>query len=174
VVSKYIGETEKNLAEVFAQAEGFRALLFFDEADALFDKRTGTRDAHDRYANLEVNFLLQRLEAFDGIAVLATNMPQQMDEAFTRRFTLSIHFPRPTPGRQLALWRHHLPAGRLAPGLDLERLVTRHDLVGGEIRNAALTAAYAAAAAGGTITQALLEAAAAQELEKQGRPIPTG
>ena len=99
VVSKYIGETEKNLAELFAAAEGFSAVLFFDEADALFGKRTAVEDAHDRYANIEINYLLQRLEAFEGIALLATNMAQGVDEAFLRRFDLTIAMPRPGPTR---------------------------------------------------------------------------
>uniref|UniRef100_UPI0022EAC8FA ATP-binding protein n=1 Tax=Falsiroseomonas oryzae TaxID=2766473 RepID=UPI0022EAC8FA len=156
IVSKYIGETEKNLAELFAAAEGFAALLFFDEADSLFGKRTAVQDAHDRYANIEVNYLLQRLERFEGVALLATNLADGMDEAFLRRFDLSIPFRRPGPAQRLALWRAHLPAGQLAPGLDLRALAASCDVTGGEIRNAALTAAYAAAEAGTPIGASLL------------------
>jgi hypothetical protein len=174
VVSKYIGETEKNLAELFAAAEGFAAVLFFDEADALFGKRTSVQDAHDRYANIEVNYLLQRLERFEGVAMLATNQAEGMDEAFLRRFDLTVPFRRPGPAQRLALWRAHLPAAQLAPGLDLAALAQAVDVTGGEIRNAALTAAYAAAEAGTRIDARLLRAALAQELAKAGRPVPHG
>ncbi|WP_137177204.1 ATP-binding protein [Roseomonas sp. AR75] len=172
IVSKYIGETEKNLSELFAAAEGFSAVLFFDEADALFGKRTAVQDAHDRYANIEVNYLLQRLERFDGVALLATNLAEGMDEAFLRRFDLTIPFRRPNPAQRLALWRAHLPAALLAPGLDLAALAASCDVTGGEIRNAALTAAYAAAEAGERIGARLLHAALAQEFAKAGRPVP--
>jgi SpoVK/Ycf46/Vps4 family AAA+-type ATPase len=172
IVSKYIGETEKNLSELFAMAEGFCALLFFDEADALFGKRTAVQDAHDRYANIEVNYLLQRLERFDGIALLATNLAEGMDEAFLRRFDLTVPFRRPAAAQRLALWRLHLPRERLAPGLDLEALAASCDVTGGEIRNAALTAAYAAAEAGTAIDARLLHAALVQEFSKAGRPVP--
>jgi hypothetical protein len=172
IVSKYIGETEKNLSELFAAAEGFSAVLFFDEADALFGKRTAVQDAHDRYANIEVNYLLQRLERFDGLALLATNLAEGMDEAFLRRFDLTVPFRRPNPAQRLALWRAHLPAALLAPGLDLPALAASCDVTGGEIRNAALTAAYAAAEAGVPIGAKLLRAALAQEFAKAGRPVP--
>jgi hypothetical protein len=174
IVSKYIGETEKNLSELFAAAEGFCAVLFFDEADALFGKRTAVQDAHDRYANIEVNYLLQRLERFDGVALLATNLAEGMDEAFLRRFDLTVPFRRPNAAQRLALWRAHLPAALLAPGLDLAALATSCEVTGGEIRNAALTAAYAAAEAGERIGAKLLHAALAQEFAKAGRPVPHG
>lgn len=131
VVSKYIGETEKNLAELFASAEGFAAMLFFDEADALFGKRTAVEDAHDRYANIEVNYLLQRLEAFEGLAVLATNAAQGVDAAFLRRFDLVLSMPRPGPGQRRRLWTAHLPADRVDPAIDLEAVAERFDLTGG-------------------------------------------
>jgi AAA+ superfamily predicted ATPase len=175
VVSKYIGETEKNLSELFAAAEGFAALLFFDEADALFGKRTAVEDAHDRYANIEVNYLLQRLEAFEGFAVLATNLAQGVDDAFTRRFDLMIPMPRPGPGQRLRLWRAHLPGDRIGPGIDLPAVAERFAMTGGEIRNAALAAAYAAAdepAGEGLITPAQMQAAIAAEFAKKGRPPP--
>jgi len=174
VVSKYIGETEKHLNELFDLGEGFRALLFFDEADALFGKRTSVKDAHDRYANIEVNFLLQRLESFEGMVLLSSNFQQSMDDAFTRRIGFSVFFPRPTPGQRLALWRQHLPRGRLGDDVRLERIAERFELVGGEIRNCALGAAYAAAADEGVISQQMLEAAIASEFTKIGRPQPRG
>ena len=105
VVSKYIGETEKNLAQVFDQAQHKGWILFFDEADALFGKRSETKDAHDRYANQEVSFLLQRIETFDGIAILASNLRENLDEAFARRFESIIYFPMPRPEERLRLWR---------------------------------------------------------------------
>jgi AAA+ superfamily predicted ATPase len=172
VVSKYIGDTEKNLSELFASAEGFAALLFFDEADALFGKRTAVEDAHDRYANIEVNYLLQRLEAFEGIALLATNAAQGVDAAFLRRFDLMLAMPRPGPTQRQRLWQAHLPSERLDPGIDLAVVGERFDLTGGEIRNAALAAAFAAADAGGTVTPDLLTAAIRTEFAKKGRPVP--
>jgi SpoVK/Ycf46/Vps4 family AAA+-type ATPase len=174
IVSKYIGETEKNLSELFAAAEGFAAVLFFDEADSLFGRRTAVQDAQDRYANIEVNYLLQRLEGFDGIALLATNLAQGMDEAFLRRFDLMVPIPRPGPAQRLALWRAHLPAGRLDPRLDLGALALGFEVTGGEIRNAALSAAFAAAEAGTPIGAALLRDALGREFAKQGRPFPAG
>ncbi|PLR23019.1 hypothetical protein SGCZBJ_16830 [Caulobacter zeae] len=173
VVSKYIGETEKNLAELFASAEGFAAMLFFDEADALFGKRTAVEDAHDRYANIEVNYLLQRLEAFEGLAVLATNAAQGVDSAFLRRFDLMLSMPRPGPGQRRRLWSAHLPPDRVDEGVDLDLVAERFDLTGGEIRNAALAAAYAAADGPGQITAELLSAAIRNEFAKKGRPAPS-
>lgn len=172
IVSKYIGETEKNLSELFAAAEGFAAVLFFDEADALFGKRTSVQDAHDRYANIEVNYLLQRLERFEGVALLATNLAHGMDEAFLRRFDLTVPFHRPGPTERQALWRAHLPSALLDPDLDLAAISVAIELTGGEIRNAALAAAYAAAEAGRPIGAALLRHALEREFAKQGRPFP--
>lgn len=172
VVSKYIGETEKNLAELFAAAEGYAALLFFDEADALFGRRTNVQDAHDRYANIEVNYLLQRLESFEGCALLATNLMQGVDEAFMRRIDQVVHFPRPGPAERLAIWRRHLPALRLAGDVDAEQLAVHFELTGGEIRNAALAAAFMAADGGSEVTAAMIDAAVADTLTKMGRPFP--
>jgi len=172
VVSKYIGETEKNLAELFSAAEGYAALLFFDEADALFGRRTNVQDAHDRYANIEVNYLLQRLESFEGCALLATNLMQGVDEAFMRRIDQVVHFPRPGPAERLAIWRSHLPAGRLAGDVDAEQLAARFELTGGEIRNAALAAAFMAADGGSEVTAAMIDAAVAETFTKLGRPFP--
>ncbi|MCB9699110.1 MAG: ATP-binding protein [Alphaproteobacteria bacterium] len=172
VVSKYIGETEKHLSELFDCAEGFRALLCFDEADAMFGKRTGVKDAHDRYANIETNYLLQRLELFDGLAILATNLMQNLDEAFLRRLHYVVYFPNPDAPARLRLWRQHLPSGRLAEDVDLDHLARSLDLVGGDIRNAATEAAYRAAAREGSITRRLLADAISDELLKKGKSPP--
>ena len=171
VVSKYIGETEKNLSSVFDAAEGFGALLFFDEADSLFSRRTGVSDAHDRWANLETNYLLQRLETFEGIAVLASNALHNVDEAFMRRIPHQIHFPRPSRQLQRQLWDRHLPAAVRAPDVNLDVLCQRLDLVGGEIRNAVIAAAYQAASRGGLVEQGMLEGAVREEMVKKGRAV---
>jgi hypothetical protein len=136
VVSKYIGETEKNLSKVFDQAQHKGWILFFDEADALFGKRGETKDAHDRYANQEVAFLLQRIESFDGIAILASNRRENLDDAFARRFESIIYFPMPSPEERLRLWRQGFSAqSQLADSLDLERIAREHALAGGAIMN---------------------------------------
>lgn len=136
VVSKYIGETEKNLAKVFDQAQHKGWILFFDEADALFGKRSETKDAHDRYANQEVSFLLQRIETFDGIAILASNRREHLDEAFARRFESVIYFPMPSPEERLRLWqRGFSPQAQLETSLDLEKIAQEHTLSGGAIMN---------------------------------------
>ena len=147
-------------------------MLFFDEADALFGKRTPVEDAHDRYANIEVNYLLQRLESFEGIALLATNAAQGVDTAFLRRFDLVLAMPRPGPTQRHRLWQAHLPDGRVDTAIDLATVAERFDLTGGEIRNAALAAAFAAADAGGAVTPDLLTAAIRTEFAKKGRPMP--
>jgi len=136
VVSKYIGETEKNLAGLFDRAEHKDWILFFDEADALFGKRTQVRDAHDRYANQEVSFLLQRVETYNGLVILASNLASHVDEAFARRFEHLIHFPMPRSNERLLIWRKGLPASaRLEPGTDLAQIAMRYELSGGTIMN---------------------------------------
>jgi len=136
VVSKYIGETEKNLAALFDKAEHKGWILFFDEADSLFGKRTQVRDSHDRYANQEVSFLLQRVETFDGLVILASNLSNNVDEAFARRFEQIIHFPMPRQGDRRLIWQKGLPEkGTLEPGLDLNQLAARYELSGGMIMN---------------------------------------
>jgi len=170
VVSKYIGETEKNLARVFAAAGSANVVLFFDEADALFGKRTEVRDAHDRYANLEVAYLLQQIESFDGLVVLATNLRKNVDEAFLRRLQFVIEFPMPDAEHRRRLWRHIWPpAAPLDPVLDVDALADRYELSGGSIRNVAVDAAFAAAAAGCAIGPEQLEAALRNEHRKLGR-----
>jgi AAA+ superfamily predicted ATPase len=136
VVSKYIGETEKNLAKIFDQAQNRGWILFFDEADALFGKRSETRDAHDRHANQEVSFLLQRIESFDGIAILASNLRDNLDSAFARRFESIIYFPIPRAEERLLLWQQGFSKqATLDPALDLEKIAREHTLAGGAIMN---------------------------------------
>ncbi len=172
MISKYIGETEKNLERLFRAAEGTDVVLFFDEADAVFGQRSEVSDAHDRYANLETSYLLQRLESFDGISILATNLAQNMDAAFLRRIDMVVEFPAPTPDQRRALWGRIAKTGTpLAPDVDLDLLAERFALTGGEIRNCWLDAAHRAFAAGGPVGMAELVQAIGAELLKQGKPL---
>jgi SpoVK/Ycf46/Vps4 family AAA+-type ATPase len=146
VVDKYIGETEKNLERIFSEAEQVNGVLFFDEADALFGKRSDVQGAHDRYANVETAFLLQRMEAFDGLVLLATNLSANLDDAFTRRLDALVDFPRPDAEHRLRIWEHALnPSVPRADDVDVELLANRFELAGGNIRNITLAAAYFAA-----------------------------
>ncbi len=173
IVSKWIGETEKNLAEVFDAAERSQAVLFFDEADALFGRRTEVSDAHDRYANLETAYLLMRLERFEGLAVLSTNLRQNVDPAFIRRLEFVIELEEPARSEREALWRCHLPQeAPLADDVDVTELASRYPLVGGLIRNAAVAAGFLAAADGGVIRRTHLDRSLRREYEKSGRPFP--
>jgi ATPase family associated with various cellular activities (AAA) len=170
VVSKYIGETEQNLDRIFAAAEGSNALLLFDEADALFGKRSEVKDAHDRYANIEVAYLLQRMEAYAGAVILATNLRSNMDDAFLRRLDVLVEFPFPEPADRRRLWRALVPAeAPVADDVDLDLLADRFRLTGGSIRNCSVTAAFLAADEGVAIGMPQLLRAVAQELRKQGR-----
>jgi hypothetical protein len=170
VVSKYIGETEKNLSAIFEEAHASNAVLFFDEADALFGKRSEVKDAHDRYANLEVAFLLQQLESYEGLAILATNLRQNLDEAFTRRLGFLIDFPFPEQEYRQHIWRAHLPEeAPVASDVNLRELAERYPLAGGNIRNAAIASAYLAAADGGMITMQHIRHAIRREHQKMGR-----
>ncbi|HEX8109147.1 MAG TPA: ATP-binding protein [Kofleriaceae bacterium] len=171
VISKYIGETEKNLARVFDRAQQQDWIVFFDEADALFGKRTETKDAHDRYANQEVAYLLQRLETFDGVVVLASNMRENLDPAFTRRFESVIYFPLPRPAERLELWRRGIsPRARLDAGVDLAALAEAHELSGGSIMNVIRQVSLAAIADGERpITADDLQQAIRRELAKDGK-----
>ena len=171
VVSKYIGETEKNLSRVFDVAEQRGWLLFFDEADALFGKRSDTRDAHDRYANQEVAWLLQRIESFSGVAILASNQKDNLDPAFSRRFEAVVHFPLPRADERLRLWQQSLPAAvQLDAAISLPQIATRHALAGAEIVNCVRAACLLALDAGGSlITEAMLQRAIRRELAKDGR-----
>ncbi|MGE5287163.1 MAG: ATP-binding protein [Micromonosporaceae bacterium] len=171
VVSKYIGETEKNLRRVFGAAEEGGALLFFDEADALFGKRSEVKDSHDRYANIEVNYLLQRMEAYRGVAVLATNLKGALDPAFLRRIRFVVSFPVPNAARRADIWRRVFPAAAPTAGLDPERLA-QLTVVGGNIRNIAVNAAFMAAGADEPLTMRHLLRAARMEFAKLERPFP--
>ena len=172
VVDKYVGETEKNLDRIFAEAESVNGVLLFDEADALFGKRSDVSDAHDRYANVEVAYLLQRMELFEGIAILATNLRSNLDEAFARRLDLLIDFPEPEEEDRLHLWRRCL--GTLAPredALDLEFLARAFRVSGGNIRNIVVAAAYAAAEDAAPISMGHLVRATQREYRKLGRMV---
>ncbi len=169
VVNRYIGETEKNLARIFDEAERSRVMLLFDEADSLFSSRTEVKSANDRYANLEVNYLLQRVEQFTGIAVLTTNFPTALDEAFRRRIAMRVTFPKPQVEERKRLWDSMLVNKQiLAPELDIDDLAYEFELAGGHIKNAVLRAAFIAATRGCRIDQELLRIAARIELKEQG------
>uniref|UniRef100_UPI00357137C5 AAA family ATPase n=1 Tax=Streptomyces spinoverrucosus TaxID=284043 RepID=UPI00357137C5 len=172
VVDKYVGETEKNLERIFTEASAVNAVLLFDEADAIFGKRSEVKDAHDRHANIESAYLLQRMESFDGIAVLTTNLRANLDEAFTRRLDVVADFPVPDAGQRLALWDRCL-GERLprADDLDLRFCADRFELAGGSIRACAVTAAYLAAESGRPLTMRQVVTAVAQEYRKLGRLV---
>jgi len=169
VVDKYIGETEKNLERVFAGAEGVNGVLFFDEADALFGKRSEVSDARDRYANLEIAYLLQRMETFDGLAVLATNLRANLDDAFARRLSLVVEFGKPDVLERRQLWAKCLAGVPLAADVDLDFCAGAFELAGGDIRNIAVTVAYVAAAEAGIADMSRLMRAVQVEYRKLGR-----
>lgn len=170
LVSKYIGETEKNLEHIFTEAERSQAILFFDEADSVFGKRTGIQDSHDRYANIGVSYLLQRIEAYTGITILATNLRANLDEAFTRRIQFIVDFPFPDADDRLRIWQALWPAGVPSePDLDFTYLAQRLKLAGGNIRNILVLAAYLAAEEGVSLGMRHLQHAARRELQKMGR-----
>ncbi|MEU0226377.1 ATP-binding protein [Streptomyces sp. NPDC006284] len=172
IVDKYVGETEKNLERIFTEADRTDAVLLFDEADAVFGKRSEVKDSHDRYANMESAYLLQRLESFDGIALLTTNLRANIDEAFTRRLDLVVDFPFPDAGQRLALWRHGLSHVPSAEGIDPAPLAREFELAGGSIRSAVVTAAYLAAGRGDHVTAGDLLEGARREYRKAGRLVP--
>ena len=170
IVSKYIGVTEKNLYRIFRAAENANAILFFDEADALFGKRSEVKDAHDRYANIEVGYLLQKMDEYEGIAILATNLRENMDDAFIRRLQLIVEFPFPGEAERRRIWAGIFPReAPLAAAVDFERLAREVRLSGGKIRNIALAAAFQAASGGGVIGMPELLDAARREYEKEGQ-----
>ena len=170
VVSKYIGETEKNLGEVFDEAENSNAILFFDEADALFGKRSEVSDAHDRYANIEVNYLLQRVEEHDGAVILTTNFEKNIDDAFLRRIHLSVDFPLPDKESREAIWRRIFPAETPCEELDFAFLA-EFDLTGGNIKNIAMTAAVMAAEDDSPVGMEYVAGAVKREFQKIGKLI---
>ncbi|MFF4752177.1 ATP-binding protein [Streptomyces sp. NPDC002514] len=170
VIDKYVGETEKNLERIFSEAAGINGVLLFDEADAIFGKRSEVKDAHDRYANVESAYLLQRMETFDGLAILATNLRANLDDAFTRRLDLVVDFPVPDAPQRRTLWDRCL--GPLLPrtaDLDLDFCADSFELSGGNIRSVAVTAAYLAAESGTPVTMADLIHAVQREYQKLGR-----
>jgi len=171
LVSKYIGETEKNLSRVFAAAEASGAILLFDEADALFGKRSEVKDSHDRYANIEVSYLLQRVETYRGLAILTTNLKQAIDPAFQRRLRFIVQFPFPDEAARAAIWERAFPPAAPLGSIDIGKLM-RLSLSGGHIRNLALNAAFLAADEGSPITMGHLRCAAESEFAKLERPLP--
>lgn len=172
MVSKYIGETEKNLDRVFTAAVNANAILLFDEADALFGKRSDVKDAHDRYANLEIAYLLQKMEEYEGITILTTNLRQNLDEAFTRRIRFIIEFPFPEAEGRLQIWQRIFPqATPLGADVDLQLMAQKFKLVGGNIRNIALAAAFLAAEDGESVAMKHLLMATKREFQKMGRLV---
>ncbi|MFG1643362.1 ATP-binding protein [Amycolatopsis sp. NPDC049252] len=180
VVSKYVGETERNLARIFEAAAHSNAVLFFDEADALFGKRTEVTDAHDRYANIETSYLLQRIEEYEGIVVLATNLRQNLDDAFLRRIRFVVEFPFPEAEDRRRIWQAVIPPGApLAPDVDFADLAARFAVTGASIRNIAVNAAFLAAADGGVIDRSHILLGVQSEFAKIGKlwidlPVRTG
>ncbi|MBN1814365.1 MAG: ATP-binding protein [Anaerolineae bacterium] len=175
VVSKYIGETEKNLARIFAEAETSNAILFFDEADALFGKRSEVRDAHDRYANIEIGYLLQKMEEYEGVVILATNLRKNMDDAFVRRMHFTVEFPFPNEKDRRRIWEKIWPEDTpRSPYLDLDFMACRIEVAGGNIRNIALAAAFLAADDGAVIDMRHLVHATQREYQKMGKVVVDG
>ena len=175
VVSKYIGETEKNLARIFAEAETSNAILFFDEADALFGKRSEVRDAHDRYANIEIAYLLQKMDEYEGVVILATNLRKNMDDAFVRRVHFTVEFPFPAAEDRRRIWEKIWPAETpRSPELDLSIMAGRFELAGGSIRNIAVAAAFLAANDGQGIEMGHLLHATQREYQKMGKVVVDG
>jgi hypothetical protein len=171
VVSKYIGETEKNLHRIFREAQSSNAILFFDEADALFGKRSEVKDSHDRYANIEIAYLLQRMEEYDGIVILATNLKKNLDEAFVRRMRFIVDFPLPRQADRARIWRTIFPAeAPVSSDIDFDFLARKLSITGGNIKNIALRAAYLAAQCGApAIEMGCIIEAAKRELDKIGK-----
>ena len=171
VVSKYIGETEKNLRRVFDAAETGGVVLLFDEADALFSKRNDVKDSHDRYANMEVSYLLQRMEAYRGLAILTTNLKDSIDPAFLRRIRFITRFEFPSAAERMQIWQRIFPAQLPTEDLNYRKL-SKLNIAGGNIRNIALTAAFLAAEEGSAVKMKHLLESAQSEFAKLERPIP--
>jgi SpoVK/Ycf46/Vps4 family AAA+-type ATPase len=175
VVSKYIGETEKNLQRIFQEAQTSNAILFFDEADALFGKRSEFKDAHDRYANIEIGYLLQKMEEYEGITILATNLRHHIDEAFVRRMQVIVEFPFPDETYRRAIWQVVFPPeAPLGEDVDFGMLAHEIKLAGGNIKNIALTSAFYAATEGKIIQRVHLLRSARREYQKLGRTWDAG
>ncbi len=170
VVSKYIGETEKNLREIFKEAETSNTILFFDEADALFGKRSEVRDSHDRYANIEISYLLQKMEEYEGIVILATNLHKNMDEAFVRRMHFVVEFPSPEEEHRFSIWSNIFPKkAPLDKNVDFRFLAKQFKITGGSIKNIALSAAFLAADNDSNITMRHIIRATKREFQKMGK-----
>lgn len=170
VINKYIGETEKNLKKIFDAAEQGGAVLLFDEADALFGKRSEVKDSHDRHANVEVSYLLQRMEAYKGLAILTTNMKQAMDKAWMRRIRFVVQFPFPGAEQRAAIWKRVFPPETPIGDLDISKLA-RLNIAGGSIKNVAMNAAFIAAETGGPVTMMHIQRALRGEYEKMEKPL---
>jgi SpoVK/Ycf46/Vps4 family AAA+-type ATPase len=174
-VSKYIGETEKNLDHIFSAAENANAILFFDEADALFGKRSEVRDSHDRYANIEISYLLQKMEQYEGIAILATNLRRNLDDAFVRRLAFTVHYPFPDEHSRERIWAGIWPEQvPLTDEIDLPFMARQFKLSGGNIKNIALAATFLAAANGRHVEMSHLIRATKREYQKMGKPCTEG
>jgi SpoVK/Ycf46/Vps4 family AAA+-type ATPase len=173
LTSKWIGETEKNLSQLLDAAEQGDVMLFFDEADSLFGARTDVGDAHDRYANSQTNFLLQRIEDYEGVAILATNSRDRFDPAFVRRFDAVLEFPLPDAPARRRLWDCHLGDNHRVGAARLDRLAASVDLTGGHVRNVVLAASARSRAEARVIESADLDAAIAEEYAKLGRTAPS-
>ena len=174
ITSKYIGETEKNLAQLLARAEQAEVILLFDEADSMFGKRTEVKEANDRFANAQTNYLLQRLETFDGIALLTANNRNRLDNAFTRRLDMIVEFPLPQPPERLRLWLGHLGADHELSRRELNQLAANANVTGGHIRNAVLTAAVISRSANRAITYDDVLSGLDGEYRKAGEQLPQG
>jgi len=173
VTSKYIGETEKNLAQLLARAEQAEVVLLFDEADALFGKRTDVRDANDRFVNSQTNYLLQRIESFDGLALLTSNSRARLDSAFSRRLDMILDFPLPGPEERRELWRSHLGTAHRLTLREVNQLSAAADLAGGHVRNAVFAAAVIARAHERPIEYADVIQGVRSEYRKLGRQLPS-
>jgi len=172
VVSKYIGETEKNLSRIFIEAETSNAILFFDEADALFGKRSEVKDSHDRYANIEIGYLLQRMEEYEGVVILATNFRKNMDEAFVRRLHFTVEFPFPNEDDRRRIWERIWPQDTpKSSALNLDFMARRFELTGGNIRNIALASAFLAADNRNIVDMTHLLHATKREYQKMGKVV---
>ena len=172
VVSKYIGETEKNLEKIFREGQTSNAILFFDEADSLFGKRSQVKDSHDRYANIEISYLLQRMEEYDGIVILATNLRKNLDDAFIRRLHGAIEFPMPEEPDRLEIWQRTFPPeAPIAPDADFSFFAKQFKLSGGNIKNIVLESAFFAAQEGTSIGMSHLVRATRREHQKIGKLI---
>jgi SpoVK/Ycf46/Vps4 family AAA+-type ATPase len=170
VVSKYIGETEKNLDRIFREAQNSNSILFFDEADAIFGKRSEVRDSHDRYANIEISYLLQKMEEYDGIVILATNLRKNLDEAFARRMHFTVEFPLPEEADRYLIWQRVFPKeAPMSGNVDLSYMARQFKITGGNIKNIALGAAFLAADDGGKINIEHLVRATKREYQKIGK-----